>query len=100
MDVHERILKEFRDLIYETREILKACGYQDGELRRWPAPDDYVRIRTRAPESRRKSAHAASVANRVAKRSIRLSGASHLVWSQCRANLVRCLQRSKNDPFR
>jgi hypothetical protein len=49
MDLRERILKEFSELLEESAKIVRAGGW-DGRIR-WgshPSRDDYVRIRTRS----------------------------------------------------
>lgn len=49
MNVQESILKEFDDLLAETKSIMVSCGYDDnGDFERLPKPHDYLRIRTRA----------------------------------------------------
>jgi hypothetical protein len=49
MHIRERILREFEELILEARQIISAGGFDgDSGWRKWPRPDEYLRIRTRA----------------------------------------------------
>ncbi len=46
--MREKILAEFDQLLGEQSALLKACGYRDDDRwQRWPAPHDYLRLRTR-----------------------------------------------------
>jgi HEPN domain. len=49
MDLRERILAEFRELLEQSTRIIQSCGW-DGTIRwqKTPPRDDYIRIRTRS----------------------------------------------------
>jgi hypothetical protein len=46
-DVRDRILDEFKGLIAECREIMRAFGFDGSLWHKHPRADDYLRIRTR-----------------------------------------------------
>jgi len=50
MDIRDRILKEFRELIVEAEKFLGVCGYdrRNRKFQHLPSADDYLRVQTRS----------------------------------------------------